>query len=180
VSAPIALRPLRWWDIESILPLEPVLFPDDAWSAEGFWSELAAGPARWYVVAEDGGGRVIGYAGLGCPPRAAGGDAEVMTVAVAPSAQGGGLGRALVRALLDEAARRGAGRLLLEVRADNAAARALYVSMDFAEVAVRPAYDRVATDGDQPARSVDAVIMSARLPAATHANVVVAPDSLPT
>ena len=32
------LRPLRWWDVESLLPLEQQLFGRWAWSAETFWS----------------------------------------------------------------------------------------------------------------------------------------------
>lgn len=56
------LREMRWWDIGPVLELEHELFPEDAWSAGMFWSELAhaRGPhaTRRYVVAEippDGG-----------------------------------------------------------------------------------------------------------------------------
>ena len=63
---------MRWWDIESVLELEKDLFPEDAWSRGMFWSELAhaRGPVatRRYVVAEDGGDRLVGYAGLWPPP----------------------------------------------------------------------------------------------------------------
>ena len=53
-----------------------------------------------------------GYAGV----SVAGGVADVMTVAVAPSRQGQGLGRFLVQQLVALAAARGAGRMMLEVR----------------------------------------------------------------
>ena len=99
------LRALRWWDIEHLVPLERDLFPHDPWTAESFWAELAAGPDRWYVVAEDAGGDIVGYAGLTAAAAARGGDAEVMTVAVAPDAQSRGIGRALITALRDEATR---------------------------------------------------------------------------
>lgn len=69
----VVLREMRWWDIEPVLALEHDLFPEDAWSAGMFWSELAhargPGATRRYVVAEDGSGRLVGYAGLA--PRAA-------------------------------------------------------------------------------------------------------------
>jgi ribosomal-protein-alanine N-acetyltransferase len=100
---PWTLRPLRWWDIERLWPLERELFPYDAWPVEAFWAELAMEESRVYLVAEDRGGSLLGYAGLGCPRRARGGDAEIMTMAVAPAAQGRGLGLALVAALRAEA-----------------------------------------------------------------------------
>ncbi|WP_461023036.1 ribosomal protein S18-alanine N-acetyltransferase [Thalassiella azotivora] len=135
------LRRLRWWDVEPVLPLERELFGDWAWSAETFWSELAA-PARWYVAAVapappgHGGERLLGYAGLAAP----GTEADVQTVAVAPGAQGTGVGALLLGALLDEAARRGCTAVLLEVRADNAPAIRLYERHGFERIAVRRRY----------------------------------------
>ena len=85
--------------------LERELFGTTAWTAAMFWSELAAGPSRWYVVG--GGPRdavVAGYAGL----LASGSEADVQTIAVAPAAQGRGRrGTLLLRSLVTEAARRG-------------------------------------------------------------------------
>ena len=141
------LRRMRWWDVEAVLPLERELFPDDRWSAELFWSELAGWPGtRHYLVAERG-EDVVGYAGLSAPA----GDADVQTLAVAPGAQGQGLGRALLGALLDEAARRGAPAVLLEARADNGRALRLYESTGFERLSVRRGY----YDGGR----VDAVVL---------------------
>ncbi len=86
---------MRWWDVPAVMELERVLFPDEPWTAEGFWAELALGRDRVYLVAEAGGEGIVGYAGLSCPAHARGNDAEVMTVAVAPAAQGRGVGSAL-------------------------------------------------------------------------------------
>ncbi len=135
------LRPLRWWDVERIMPLERELFGATAWSAESFWSELAHPENRWYVLAETPAGEPaagppLGYAGL----LVAGTEADVQTVAVSPRAQGRGLGTLLVRALVAEAVRRGATSLLLEVRADNDRAIALYLREGFERIAVRRAY----------------------------------------
>lgn len=171
------LRALRWWDVADVVAIEAELFPGDAWTAESFWAELAIGAARAYLVAEDGAGRVVGYAGLSCPPHARGGDAEVMTVAVAPGQQGRGVGRQLLAALTEEAARRGAGRLLLEVRADNQAARALYESAGFGSLSVRTGYYRSADQG-APAGSVDALVLSRPLAGPVAAPAAV--DSVPT
>ncbi|RJK93488.1 ribosomal protein S18-alanine N-acetyltransferase [Vallicoccus soli] len=158
MSAPAAaatevpvLRPLRWWDVERVLPLERLLFPDDPWSAELFWSELGQGATRHYVLAERA-GEVVGYAGLAAPA----GDGDVQTLAVAPAAQGRGVGGLLLRELLREAGARGCAAVLLEVRADNRPALALYARHGFERVGVRRGYY---------AGGVDAVVMRRRRPA---------------
>lgn len=91
VTAAVVLREMRWWDLEPVLALEHALFPEDAWSAGMFWSELAhaRGPqaTRRYVVAEAD-GQIVGYAGL----AAAGGLGDVQTIAVARGQWGTGLG----------------------------------------------------------------------------------------
>ena len=179
MSAPpsIRLRPMRWWDVDAVQALDAELFGATAWTPAAFWSELAAGPTRWYVVAEEGADSsgaagvpgatflpnspadspatsLAGYAGLLVP----GPEADVQTIAVAPSAQGRGVGTRLLRALTARAARSGARSLLLEVRADNAAAIALYEREGFERISVRRRYYQ---PGD-----VDAWIMRRRpLPA---------------
>lgn len=132
----VRLRPMRWWDLEAVQALDAALFGPTSWSLETFWSELAAGPSRWYVVAEDERGELAGYAGL----LAGGAEADVQTIGVAPAAQGRGLGTRLLRALTAEAVRRGATSLLLEVRADNAPAIALYTREGFERLAIRRRY----------------------------------------
>jgi ribosomal-protein-alanine N-acetyltransferase len=143
----VRLEPMRWWHVEACVALERDLFPADAWSPETFWSELARVPdSRHYLVALDAGGRVVGYAGLSALPP----EADIQTLAVAPSGQGRGLGSRLLDALLAEAARRGATTVLLEVRADNEAALHLYGRRGFVPIARRR---------DYYAPGVDAVVM---------------------
>jgi ribosomal-protein-alanine N-acetyltransferase len=140
----VRLRTMRWWDVERLLPLENELFGSSAWSAETFWSELAHPDTRWYVVAErpadPGPGQtaleLVGYAGLLAP----GPEADVQTVAVAPTCQGQGLGGILVDALIDQARLRSASTLLLEVRADNEPAIRLYSRLGFERIAIRRRY----------------------------------------
>jgi [ribosomal protein S18]-alanine N-acetyltransferase len=145
---------MRWWDVEAVQALDAELFGPTAWTPAAFWSELAAGPTRWYVVAESLGsdeagavagsggalggsaGALAGYAGLLVP----GPEADVQTIAVAPSAQGRGVGARLLRALAEHAVRSGARSLLLEVRADNARAIALYEREGFERISVRRRY----------------------------------------
>ncbi|MEZ0065432.1 ribosomal-protein-alanine N-acetyltransferase [Streptacidiphilus sp. MAP12-20] len=146
-----AVREMRWWDIEAVLELERELFPEDAWSAGMFWSELAdarhARATRWYTVAEDAEGRIVGYAGL----MAIAGEGDVQTIAVARDQWGTGLGARLLQRLIDQAAAASCGELLLEVRVDNERAQRLYARFGFEPVGIRRNYY-------QPS-GVDALVM---------------------
>lgn len=72
--------------------------------------------------------------------RAVAGEAELLTLAVAPEARRRGIARALVAAFLAEAAARGAETAFLEVAADNAPAEALYRAAGFAQAGRRRGY----------------------------------------
>lgn len=128
-------------DLDAIMRLETSTFTSDAWSRGSMRAEL--GSRHGYYLVVDGEGQhpdaaIAGYAGLLAP--AGSGQADIQTIAVAPDARRHGLGRALVVALLDEARARGAAEVFLEVRADNPNAQALYSSLGFEQIAVRPQY----------------------------------------
>ncbi|WP_308166085.1 MULTISPECIES: ribosomal protein S18-alanine N-acetyltransferase [Actinomadura] len=144
----VVLRPMTGADLPSVHALESVLFPEDAWSEGMLRDELAEQPrTRHYVVAEETGGEIVGYAGL----AVAGGQADVQTIGVRADRRGGGIGGALLTALIDEAVRRESEAVFLEVRADNDGARRLYERFGFGRVGVRRRYY-------QPA-NVDAIVM---------------------
>ena len=144
------LRAMTWRDIPALTALEPALFVDDAWSERTWWAELAGRPRRSYVVAVQN-GTVAGYAGV----NRGGEVADVMTIAVAPAAQGRGMGSTLLDWLIADARNSGAEHLMLEVRADNVVARRLYSGAGFATLTVRRKYYQ---PGD-----VDALIMRMHL-----------------
>ncbi|MFF4586811.1 ribosomal protein S18-alanine N-acetyltransferase [Streptomyces sp. NPDC000345] len=155
------LREMRWWDIDPVLELEKDLFPEDAWSRGMFWSELAhsRGPeaTRRYVVAEQGDGRVVGYAGL-----ASSGDlADVQTIAVAREQWGTGLGSRLLTELLRAATAFECAEVMLECRVDNVRAQKLYERHGFEPIGFRRGYY-------QPG-NVDALVMRLTDPSASAA-----------
>jgi ribosomal-protein-alanine N-acetyltransferase len=125
---------MRWWDIEAVLGLERQLFAPDAWSAELFWSELAA-PDRCYLVVDES-GDVLAYGGLAF----LGEESYVQTLGVGATAQRRGLGSRLMLELLRRAIEAGAVQCGLEVRTDNVAAQALYRAFGFAPVGLRRGY----------------------------------------
>jgi ribosomal-protein-alanine N-acetyltransferase len=144
------IHAMRWWDIPGVHAIDTNAFPRTAWTVEMFWSELAGVPeTRWYVIAENEDG-IVGYAGL----MAVGPDADVQTLAVAPSARHSGLGRRLLEELIDEAARRGSTRIFLEVAADNEAAQRLYLHNGFEVTARRRDYYAPGLDAVMMRRSL--------------------------
>lgn len=142
-------------DLDAIMALENELFTTDAWSRDTMRAELADSNG-YYLVAfpPDEPTRIDGYAGLRAPLRAQ--QADIQTIGVAPVSRRQGLGRVFMLRLIDEARDRGAIEVFLEVRADNPGAQALYESLGFERIAVRPKYYQ--PDG------VDAVIMRLAIP----------------
>jgi ribosomal-protein-alanine N-acetyltransferase len=123
-------------DVDAVLILELEQFGEEAWSRGMLEGELMQQPAsRYYVIAEQD-RQLAGYAGL----LAAGGQADVATIAVTGSRQGTGIGSALLAALLAEAGRRRCSEIFLEVRVDNLRAQQLYRRRGFAEIGLRRGY----------------------------------------
>lgn len=89
---------------------------------------------------------------------AAGGDSEILTVAVAPEARRRGVGAALVNSAGVTALVRGAATMHLEVAEDNEPARALYKKLGYAEAGRRPGYYAASVG------RVDAIVMRRTLP----------------
>jgi ribosomal-protein-alanine N-acetyltransferase len=94
--------------------------------------------------------------------RAAAGEAEILTLAVIPSARGRGLGRDLMQAAASHAVSLGAQTLFLEVGTDNPAALALYNGLGFIRAGQRKGYypDSHSQSGG------DALVLKAALPLA--------------
>jgi [ribosomal protein S18]-alanine N-acetyltransferase len=67
-------------------------------------------------------------------------EAELLTIAVAPSQQRNGLGGLMLRAVIDVAREKNMRKIFLEVRVSNAAAIALYRANGFVEIGLRRGY----------------------------------------
>jgi ribosomal-protein-alanine N-acetyltransferase len=115
-------------DVSVLAALHAGSFPDP-WDARAI-RELFAGPGVFAFFGPDG--FILA--------RAAGGEAEILTLAVAPQARRRGLGRLLIGMAARHARELGADSLFLEVAADNIAAQALYRGVGFAAVGRRKAY----------------------------------------
>jgi [ribosomal protein S18]-alanine N-acetyltransferase len=117
-------------DATPLAALHAVCF-DDAWDAAALRALLVS-PGTYAFHNTDG--FVLA--------RVAGGEAEILSLAVAPQARGKGLGRALLRTAIAKAEQMGADAMFLEVGSDNPAALALYAGLGFVNVGARKAYYR--------------------------------------
>jgi ribosomal-protein-alanine N-acetyltransferase len=133
--------------VTTLAAIHAACFPD-AWSVKAL-ADLLATPGTFAGAGDTG--FILA--------RAAAGEAEILTLAVAPAARRHGTGAVLVQAAANEAQRLGAEVFFLEVASGNAAARALYNHLGFTEAGLRKGY--YALPGRAPE---DALVLRADLP----------------
>jgi ribosomal-protein-alanine N-acetyltransferase len=134
-------------DLAALAAIHAICFPDP-WDVKAL-TELLATPGTFLVARDDG--FVLA--------RAAAGEAEILTLAVAPDARRHGLATSLVREAASHAQQQGAEALFLEVASGNEAARALYAWLGFVEAGRRKGYYTVGR-----AVPEDALVLRANLP----------------
>jgi ribosomal-protein-alanine N-acetyltransferase len=104
--------------------------PEECWSVDAMAQQLSQ-PGVFGLI-DPAGGMVLA--------RVAADEAEILTLAVVPSARLQGRGRALLEAVAVGAVLRAAVMLFLEVSTANTAALALYTAAGFCEVGRRRRY----------------------------------------
>lgn len=122
-------------DLEALAALEAASF-NTPWSAEQYAAMIEGGACA--VFGAFCGDVLAGYIAVGMHPAA--GEMEVYNIAVDEMHRRGGIGRKLLSLAFDAAALNGVARVFLEVRETNAPALALYNSLGFSRVGVRPRY----------------------------------------
>jgi len=134
-----SLRAAGFAELDVLAALHAAAF-DDPWPALAFGGLLMS-PGSFALLAERPAARGRRAEPLGFIfARAGGGECEILTLAVLPTARRRKIASALLAAALQAASARGAEQIFLEVAADNSAARALYAEAGFALVARRPRY----------------------------------------
>jgi ribosomal-protein-alanine N-acetyltransferase len=130
------LRSVAPEDLASLARLHAQCFPEDRWDARALAELLAMKGASGHFC-EDPATRLP--QGLILDLVLAG-DAEILTLCVAPAVRRQGIARLLLDDLFRRATRLGAQSVSLEVAADNQAARRLYESCGFASAGLRSGY----------------------------------------
>lgn len=118
------------------------------WS-DGEFASLLSQPSVFGFLAHDPARPRMQAAGF-VLAREVAGEAEILSIGVAPPARKTGLGWRLMQAAMREAAHRGGEEIFLEVDESNDAAIALYRKLGFAKAGERRAYYQ---HPDQPATS---------------------------
>lgn len=120
-------------DVKDVVALEQACF-STPWTEEQFNLSLEQKVFALFGLRLEG--RLAAYAAI----YHAAGELEILNIAVAPEHRRQGLGRRLLSLLLQVAAKMGITRGVLEVRISNAPAIALYESLGFTRIGVRPGY----------------------------------------
>ena len=162
-GAGIAYLPLDAPHASAVAVMEGDVMGSDAWSSSLVADELGRADRIWWAayasdpslpVSEDA--PLIGYAG----GWVVDGDVQILKVGVDPAFRRRGIARELIGRIASDARSLGAQTCSLEVRAGNEGAQALYTSLGFESLGVRPRYY---SDGE------DALIMkSPTLPESRH------------
>lgn len=125
------LRPMRLDDVETILPLEHAA-QRHPWTRKHFESSIQSSHQCWVLQKEQ---QIIAYV----ITSTAADEAELLNITVACEHQRQGLGRWLLHEIC-QSFDASIHTLFLEVRASNHAAIALYHTLNFNELGIRPNY----------------------------------------
>ncbi|MFC5862531.1 ribosomal protein S18-alanine N-acetyltransferase [Acidicapsa dinghuensis] len=130
-------RPMTASDIDRVMDIAAQLTMAPHWSRESYEKALAqdAPMQRLARVAEIQ-GRIEGFA----IANIIAGEAELESIAVAPTFQRRGVAANLLRSLIADLRSSRVGRLILEVRASNAGAQRLYAIAGFEQTGLRRGY----------------------------------------
>ncbi len=128
-------------DADALVVLDAKSFGARSWGEKNVRESLAV-PNVSVLLAEAGGGAPSGFVIW----RDLSGEAEILSLGVAPNDQKRGAGVALVAATVAAAREAGAARIFLEVDAGNTPAIALYEKSGFAASGRRKGYYRDGAD----------------------------------
>lgn len=132
----ITYRSATMMDLPVLASLDREHFPYSPWPIEQFRAELS-GKTRNFIVAEMD-GEIIGYAGAFLPN--AGGEADIMTIAVNPEHRRKGIASHFISELENWAKSRGADFMMLEVITTNESGIALYEKVGYQKLNIRKNY----------------------------------------
>jgi ribosomal-protein-alanine N-acetyltransferase len=132
------LRPVAAGDLAALAAVHAQSFPEEHWDARAIEELLGMAGASGHLVEAAEDGRVLGF----ILDLILAGEAEILTLAVAPASRRQGVARQLLADLAGRAKHGGARSIGLEVAADNPAARQLYETSGFVAAGRRRGYYR--------------------------------------
>ena len=121
-------------DLDDVLALEQLCFPDDPWGRISFENELTNSLSVFLVAKDEE--RVIGYGGVWLMYDAG----NITNIAVHPDYRREGIGSKILTLLTNICEEKGMDNITLEVRESNFSAKALYEKEGFSVCGVRKNY----------------------------------------
>lgn len=128
------IRDIVAGDIDAVARLHAACFAEK-WGVPAM-ERLLEMPGTVAVVCNDESGRLTGFA----IARAAGGDADILTIGVDPAQRRKRYGKALLNAIVTRLRALDVEALFIEVDLDNEAAVAFYDAAGFVRIGVRKSY----------------------------------------
>lgn len=125
-------RPMRMIDIDTIMQIEPQIYPYP-WTRGNFVDSLNSGYSAWVLLDK---AQIFGYALTMMVLD----EAHLLNLSIAKNYQKQGLGRYLLEKMVGIAKSNQMANMFLEVRVSNISAIALYENMGFNEMAIRRGY----------------------------------------
>ena len=122
----VSVREMTEDDLDPVRAIEEAAYGTDAWTRRALEDELINGFSS-YIVAEDAGGQVRGYAGVWFMRD----QLHLVTIAVDPAVQRQGIAARLLLDCLRQAREAEMPSVVLEVRESNTSAQALYERFGF-------------------------------------------------
>ena len=136
------IRSLEEKDIDELVELEKVLFPNSPWPKEEFLYELNENPFSNFLIYEEE-NQILGYVDLWLIYE----QAQIADLGVRKEAQRKGIAKQLMDECVKRAVKAGCENISLEVRVSNTPAIKLYESFGFINAATRKGYYENGEDG---------------------------------
>lgn len=135
----MTLRTLTSKDLQDMVRLENLCFPEDAWSPEVFQSDIQDEKSRYYGLVKDG--HLVGMLALHCL-RPMLNHTRITSLCIHPDFRRRGYAKQLVMHMLEEMKDLSRYQITGETRQTNQAMRDLFRYFGFKEIALRRNYYR--------------------------------------
>ena len=125
-------------NIEEVLELEKLCFPDDPWGRLSFENELSNPLSVFIIAIDEEENKIIGYGGVWLMYDVG----NITNIATHPHYRREGIGTKILSVLTDVCTEKGMESITLEVRAGNIPAQAMYQANGFSLCGRRKNYYR--------------------------------------
>lgn len=132
----VGIRTMTVDDVESVAAIASESPAAARWNTQDFWTIAEKKSPGVFAWVGELSGSVVGFIVL----RAAGGEAEILNLAVMVGQRRQGFARQLITHALEETAKAGSARVFLEVRESNREAILLYTACGFEQLGRRSRY----------------------------------------